>query len=125
MNILLFLKTFFSSLIAKSKAQWAKVAAWIGTTGENQLFIDFMAHGGISGFFVLLSAAPVFPRGTLYMVAGIAYIVAAIKEFWFDLKYEANPKQTLLDSERDFAGYFTGITLALIAGMVLFYRIFS
>ncbi len=41
-------------------------------------------------------------------------LILALKEFWFDLRYEANPPQTFDMSLEDFAGYATGLILGMV-----------
>lgn len=96
---------------------WNKIANWIVGTGENLLFVYFMAHAGIFAFLVLLvDLFATLPVLIWFVVA--CYVLTAIKEFWFDMKYEKNPPQSLLDSERDFAGYFVGISVGLIVSVI-------
>jgi hypothetical protein len=45
------------------------------------------------------------------IAAGILVAAAAVKEFWYDLKFEL-PKQTLKDSALDFTFYMVGIVVA-------------
>jgi len=96
---------------------WNKFAMWVAGTGENQLFVDFMAHAGIPAFFVLFVGLTSIHVGIGF--AAVWYIVTAIKEFWFDRKYEKNPVQTFLASARDYAGYFTGISVGLASFLYL------
>ncbi len=86
-----------------------RIQAWIAKTGESPDFIAFMAHSGVAAYLVNL-----FPYGVPRILAAIvALILAAIKEFWFDLHYEKTPTQTLADSALDFAGYVTGILIGV------------
>jgi hypothetical protein len=50
-------------------------------------------------------------------VAPVAAALAMGKEFWLDLRpwFENSPRQTLLDSWRDFTGYATGILIGTLA----------
>ena len=87
------------------------LSSFIAKSGENQNFIAFMAHSGTAAFVVSR-----FPAGVLrYLAALIALLLAAVKEFIFDLKYEHTPPQTLKDSILDFAGYACG----LLAGVLI------
>ena len=89
----------------KNMLNW--IAHRIASTGENQNFITFMAHSGIACSVILMF------RGNLFITA-LAVILAVIKEFWFDLHYELSPPQTIGDSSLDFAGYLTGMVVALV-----------
>jgi hypothetical protein len=60
------------------------------------------AHFFAAGYLVLL-----FPSHALWIAVGItAY--AAVKEFFFDARYEEDPPQTWQDDLQDFAGYVAG-----------------
>lgn len=76
----------------------------IGQIGENPNFIAFMAHSGVAYSVV----HTVHWRWTW----AVAIALAAVKELWFDLRYEAYPPQTVEDSLFDLAGYLAGIGLA-------------
>jgi hypothetical protein len=81
----------------------------IAKTGENNNFMAFWAHAGFS--FMLLVF---FPH--IYVLL-MLILGTAIKEFWFDIKYETNPPQTWKDGLLDFSGYMAGIAL-------LFFRLY-
>ena len=83
------------------------IAHRIASTGENQNFITFMAHSGIACSVILMF------QGNL-IIAELAVVLVAVKEFWFDLHYEKTPPQTFVDSSLDFVGYLTGIAVALL-----------
>jgi hypothetical protein len=82
------------------------ISSWIAKTGENPNFIAFMAHASAAGFITLA-----FP--SLWLAVSIV-VGTAIKEFWFDLRYEKDPPQTIDDSLLDFCGYCTGVGAALL-----------
>ena len=85
------------------------LAEKIAQVGESPFFITLNAHFWAAGFVVLASPphAAVF-AGTL--------LAAAIKEFYFDAKYETTPKQTTFDNVTDFLGYAAGAALGLFVG---------
>ncbi len=86
------------------------IQSFIAKTGESPNFIAFMAHSGVAAYVVSR-----FPYGLpRVIVASIFTILAATKEFWFDLHYEKTPPQTLADSALDFAGYVTGIVVGAL-----------
>jgi hypothetical protein len=86
---------------------FTKVASWISSIGENQNFIAFMAHAGAT-YFVISNFGH-----TNHWVIWTTLSLCVIKEFWFDLKYETNPPQTIDDSILDFSGYMTGLVLGI------------
>jgi hypothetical protein len=77
------------------------ITSLIAKIGQNPNFIAFMAHLGFS--FIVLSFFP-----SLWTV-GIILVLAAVKEFYFDIKYETN--QTVLDGLLDYAGYASGLAI--------------
>lgn len=79
-----------------------KLYQLIAKLGQNANFVAFMAHSGIAATVLLAT------KGNLWVAIG-ALIVAGIKEFYFDMKYETTPPQTFTDSLEDFVGYFVGI----------------
>ncbi len=84
-----------------------KIVSLIGIIGENPNFIAFMAHSFFAAFIFSL-----FPSWT---AVAVFYVIAAFKEFWYDIKYETNPSQTYADSALDFVGYLTGYGWHLLA----------
>ena len=84
---------------------FSTVTAWIAKVGVNPDFIAFNAHAGFA-------YALVHTFG--WRAALVVIPAAAAKEFWFDATYEV-PKQTFSDNAMDFAGYATGVVLALLA----------
>lgn len=84
-----------------------KFAQWIASLGQNIQFVAFMAHSGFAATVLLIA------KGNLW-VAGIGILLALAKEFWFDMKYETSPPQTIMDSVEDFAGYLAGIIFGVV-----------
>ena len=82
----------------------------IAALGENPTFIAAMAHTWFA-FAVVTVLSHYLP---LIPVQIACTALAAGKEFWFDLRYEITPRQTLLDSTGDMLGYVAGITLATV-----------
>ena len=76
------------------------LSSFIASTGQNPLFVTFNAHCWFA--FAIISIFGIW-------AIPIAFTVAALKEFWFDIKYEDN--QTIMDGLLDFIGYSTGIIL--------------
>lgn len=79
------------------------LASFIAKIGVNPTFIAFQAHCWFA-FSVVSTCGR-------YSVP-VVLVSAALKEFWFDAKYEV-PAQTWKDNTLDFAGYTTGALLAL------------
>lgn len=86
------------------------ISTAIASVGESPNFIAFNAHCWFA-FFVVVVVAEFVP---LIFVLIACLIAAAIKEYWFDLKYETNPVQTVKDSTMDFLGYLSGICIGAL-----------
>lgn len=78
---------------------------------ESPNFVAFMAH--MFGAFTVLIF---FPH--IYTIIALT-IAAAVKEFWFDPKFETNPPQTIKDGWLDFGGYMAGIGLFFLKVLTL------
>lgn len=78
------------------------LSSTIAKIGQNPTFITWMAH-------------MCFAYGVVYTFGGwwVAVPIATAKEFWFDKHYEA--AQSFTDNLTDWAGYVTGVLLALLA----------
>jgi hypothetical protein len=74
--------------------------SWVAILGQNIQFVAFWAHFFAAGWLILL-----YPHLALVFVITAA---AAVKEFWYDAKYEKNPPQTFLDNSEDFFGWALG-----------------
>lgn len=83
------------------------LSAFVAKVGVNPYWIAFNAHFWFAAFLVLAAG------GARWAFYGVI-IAAALKEFWFDAKYEV-PKQTSFDNWSDFAGYALG---AMLGGLV-------
>jgi hypothetical protein len=73
------------------------IAAW----GQNIQFVAFWAHFGVAALVTEHSHHRL-------IVAAIIIAGAAIKEFYFDAKYEKDPPQTFKDNFQDFIGWGAG-----------------
>jgi hypothetical protein len=76
------------------------LSTFIAKTGQDPNFIAWQAHMWFA--FAVISVGGVW-------AIPVAFIAAALKEFWFDVTYE--DKQTMTDGLLDFAGYASGIVL--------------
>lgn len=93
------------------------IAVKIAALGESPTFIAANAHAWFA-FAVVTVLAHWLP---VPLVIVACLLLAAGKEFGFDLKYETTPKQTLADSVMDFAGYSAGMVMAV--GWVVLSRV--
>ena len=87
------------------------VAAEVAKIGESQTFITAMAHCWFACSVVLILAHWGL---TAWVSAPLCVALAAGKEFWFDLKYEKTPPQTVFMSAADFGEYLAGIAVAVL-----------
>jgi hypothetical protein len=86
------------------------ISAFIAALGENPAFVAFNAHCWFAFSVVYVLASHGVPELPL---AAIVCLVAVVKEFWFDARYEQNPPQTFWDNLDDAAGYAVGMWFAL------------
>ena len=87
------------------------LAAEVGKIGESPNFITAMAHCWFACSVMLILAHWGL---TAWVSAPLCVALAAGKEFWFDLKYETSPPQTIFMSAADFAEYLAGIAVAAL-----------
>ena len=87
------------------------VAAEVAKVGETPNFITAMAHMWFACSALLILAHYGL---TLWIGAPLCVALAAGKEFWFDLRYETTPPQTVFMSAADFAEYLAGIAVAIL-----------
>lgn len=78
------------------------MSSWVAKVGESPDFVAFMAHSGFA-YFCVHHGLPWW----------LALILAAAKEFVFDIRYEKNPPQTYTDGALDFMGYAVGVGLGV------------
>ena len=78
---------------------WLKTK--IAYLGTNVQFLANLGH-----FTVPYALVATFPKAKWFLLAGFV-IYAAIKEYWFDAKYEV-PHQTFANNTEDFIGYCLG-----------------
>ncbi len=90
---------------------WRNIAAQVGKIGETPAFITAMAH-----MWFAFSALAVAARYglTLWVAVPLFVGLAAAKEFFFDLKFEITPPQTVFTSAEDFAEYMLGVVAAIL-----------
>jgi hypothetical protein len=77
-----------------------KIVTAFANFTESTMFITAMAH-----FWFAWALVMTFPHW--YVLLGLI-IVAAVKEYVFDLRFEQSPPQTIWDSTTDFIEYTTG-----------------
>jgi hypothetical protein len=89
----------------------------INSLMTNQIFYGFMAHL-LGGFAILLTIA-FWSRNRKDMTIGwvILLAITAVKEFWYDVKFEI-PPQDIPGGFRDFMGYQLGAAIAMVMGWI-------
>lgn len=87
------------------------IQSTIAKIGESQDFVTAMAHCWFACSVVLILAHWGL---TAWVSAPLCVALAAGKEFWFDLKYEKTPPQTVFMSAADFGEYLAGIAVAVL-----------
>ena len=90
---------------------WRNLAAQAGKIGEMPAFITAMAHCWFA--FSVLAVAARYGL-TFWVAVPVFVLLAAVKEFWFDLRFETTPPQTIFSSTEDFAEYLLGVVLAIL-----------
>ncbi len=83
----------------------------IAKLGQSQVFVTAMAH---AWFAYAVIATCVHFGINVWLLILPCVLIAAGKEYWFDLRYETKPPQTVIESTQDFLEYLAGIALALI-----------
>lgn len=87
------------------------VQSEIAKIGESAAFVTAMAHAWFACSVMLILGHWGI---SVFVSAPLCVALAAAKEFWFDLRYEKTPPQTVLMSTSDFAEYLAGIVLAAL-----------
>lgn len=78
----------------------------ISALGQNIQFVAFFAHAGVSYFIIdVASDSCKMPLALLIIV------LAGIKEFYFDARFEKDPPQTFWDNLEDWLGWSLGVIL--------------
>jgi hypothetical protein len=78
---------------------------------DNNTYLAQMGHF-LAGALIILAAGVFGGETVLFIVLAIGVVAAAIKEFWFDLRFEL-PKQTWGDSIMDFGFYMLGAAIGV------------
>lgn len=86
------------------------IKSYVAALGQNIQFVAYMAHMGVTALIVEHTG-----RWRPYVAVAVV-VASAIKEFYFDARYEKDTPQTFLDNLQDFAGYLSGATLGLMLG---------
>ncbi len=107
---MLVLAILIAAFLAVTFAAWKvpAVSNFIAGTGQQSKFVDAAAH---SGWACILSTATIHAGAPCIPTLLTWALIFAVKEFWFDLKRERFPPQTLLDSIDDYGGYLLGLAL--------------
>lgn len=88
------------------------MASLIARLGQSPVFVAWMAHMWFAYAVIRFAAAHGMP---LWAAVAWGLILAACKEFLFDIAEEHDPPQTVADGWTDFCGYASGIALAAVA----------
>jgi hypothetical protein len=89
----------------------------MNTWMNNSQYLAQVGHF-FGAYFVVVTTAMFFKSWHVVLpVLAVGIVVAAIKEFWYDLKYEL-PKQSFSDSFEDFAFYMLGAGTATVVTML-------
>ena len=83
----------------------------IAKLGQSQMFVTAMAHAWFA--YAVIATCAHFGIN-LHIATPVALLLIAGKEYWFDLRYETAPHQTVWDSTQDAIEYAAGIALAVI-----------
>lgn len=82
----------------------------IAKLGQSPVFVTAMAHAWFA--YAVIATSAHFGL-TLWVATPVALLLVAGKEYWFDLRYETKPPQTVIESTQDFVEYLAGIALAV------------
>ncbi len=80
---------------------------------NNSVVLAQIAHV-LGGYGIILTAAFLWGHVAAVIAAVLLTAYAAVKEFWYDLKYETDPVQNWKDSLLDFSMYMVGMTSGLL-----------
>ncbi len=83
----------------------------IAKLGQSQVFVTAMAH---MWFAYAVIATCVHFGTSAWLLILPCVLLAALKEYGYDLRYELNPPQTVWDSTQDFLEYLAGIGIAVV-----------
>ena len=87
------------------------IQSQIAKIGQSADFIVAMAHAWFACSMLLILSHWGL---TLWIGTPVLVAVAAWKEFYFDLRDEKFPPQTVLDSALDFSEYMAGLALGVL-----------
>lgn len=88
-----------------------KITAWIARIGESPDFVTAMAHAWFA--YAVIATCAHFGL-TIWVATPVALLLIAWKEYFWDLRYETAPKQTVWDSTQDALEYVAGLALACL-----------
>jgi hypothetical protein len=78
---------------------------------NSPIYLAAMAHIGWATLLILSCSMFLHTHRWILLASFFLTLFAAIKEFWYDARYEL-PPQTTKDNVQDFLGYLGGIALA-------------
>ena len=84
---------------------------------NDSYFLTACAHS-FGLWAILLTIYFLFGTIPLIVASSLFVVAAAVKEFWYDAKYEL-PVQTTFDNVFDFVWYIVGIAMCLIVVFVV------
>jgi hypothetical protein len=97
---------------------------WFSNTWmDNPLYHVQIAHA-LGGLALVLIAAFFWQMTGVLAMLGVGVPVVALKEFWYDLKFEI-PNDTVAGSGLDFLAYMIGATAGLGLALIKFYALHS
>ena len=84
------------------------LSSFVARIGSNVQFIAFNAHWGVT-FAVMAFVLHAFPWINFDLLGALVLTAAAVKEFYFDAKYELD--QTFINNFEDWMGYAAGVLI--------------
>jgi hypothetical protein len=83
------------------------MSGWIARLGQNMQFVAFVGHACFAALVVEHSGRFLWYAVAFFTIGG------AVKEIW-DIHYEHDPPQTVLDSLEDFLGWALGALIGVM-----------
>ena len=86
---------------------------------NNSQYLSQIGHG-LGGLAIILVPAFLFGMTPVWYILPALLLIVSLKEFWYDLKYEDDPKQTFWDSAMDFGFYMLGVAVGMFLTYIKF-----